>query len=199
MQQVRRRCDNGEPTRAVLPHTCRTVGAALARERLVREWSLDEVASRLFLSKRQVLALEQPDPGAFYNVAFLMKALRRYMDLVGLPHELLEEPDPDPPPVLRLLLAEERLPPRRQSLPAATLLGVALLTLSVGAGTTTWWRLSMMGRASDVVLAPAPLPSRPLELLSIAPSPVTAQPAVVDGTSRDDWRAELPALEVARP
>jgi hypothetical protein len=197
--QVRRRSGNGEPTRAVLPLTCQTVGAALARKRSHHQWSPEEVAARLLLSKRQVLGLEQADPGAFYTIPFFVKALRRYMDLVGLPSDLLDVPDADRPPELRLTLAEERLRPRRRSLSVASITGVALLALSVGAGATTWWRLSTPGPTSDAApMAPTvPLPSRPVELLPITPPPVTARPAVVDRTPREDWRAELAPLAVA--
>jgi hypothetical protein len=197
--QVRRRSGNGEPTRAVLPLTCQTVGAALARKRNHLEWSPEEVAARLLLSKRQVLGLEQADPGAFYTIPFFVKALRRYMDLTGLPSDLLDVPDADRPPELRLTLAEERLRPPRRRLSLATVTGVALLVLTVGAGATTWWRPTLLGRSSDAVpIGPAaPLPSRPVELLPITPPPVTARPAAVDRAPREEWRAELTPLAVA--
>jgi hypothetical protein len=195
---VRRRSGSGQPTREALPHTCQAVGALLSQERSQREWSLDEVAARLLLSKRQVLGLERADPVAFYTVPFFVKALRRYMHLTGLPSDLLDEADSEPPPApeLRLTLAEERLRPRSQGLSRARVAGIVLVALSVGAGITAWWRPTSQGADRMVpAAAPAPpLPSRPLESMSITPPPVTSRPAVVGRTPGDE--VPLPAAAV---
>ncbi len=59
------------------------------------------------LSRGQVLGLEHADPSAFYGPAYYLKALRRYMDFLGLSTELLDEADPaEELGGLRMTLAE---------------------------------------------------------------------------------------------
>ncbi|MCC7123592.1 MAG: helix-turn-helix domain-containing protein, partial [Acidobacteria bacterium] len=65
---------DGETPAVSLPQACRDVGVELAEWRAYRGLSVEDIASPLILSKRQVLALERMDLSAFYNPAYYLKA-----------------------------------------------------------------------------------------------------------------------------
>lgn len=59
------------------------------------------------LSKSQVLGLERADPTPFYGRAYYLKALRRYLEFLDIPTDLLDEADQDQElGGLRMTLAE---------------------------------------------------------------------------------------------
>jgi transcriptional regulator with XRE-family HTH domain len=76
--------------------------------REARELTVEQIASRLMLSKSQVLGLERADASSFYNSAYFLRGLRRYMAFAGVPedelNESLEEDQEDDG--FRLMLAE---------------------------------------------------------------------------------------------
>jgi len=79
------------------PHDDVAAGSlATRRERM--NLSVGDVAGRLLLSKRHVLALEAADPSAFYNESFYRQAMARYRALMGLsaPDQRSIPPIPSP-------------------------------------------------------------------------------------------------------
>jgi hypothetical protein len=79
------------------PHDDVAAGSlSTRRERM--QLSVGDVAGRLLLSKRLVLALEAADPSAFYNESFYRQALARYRALLALnaPEQGLIPPTSEP-------------------------------------------------------------------------------------------------------
>ena len=87
--------------RAAVPilddRACGALGMKLAAAREARGLSIDQVCAVLLLSRRQVRALERLDPEAFYNSAFRLGALRKYVAYLGLPADLLDDVQVEPP------------------------------------------------------------------------------------------------------
>ena len=178
---------------AVLPSACRAIGAQLAAAREAQQLSIEAIASKLLLSRGQVLGLEQAEAAAFYSVAFFLRGLRKYMAFMGLPaHLLVEDDGGEEEGGLRLMLADVSAGrgPSAFALPhvstlaatAATIVVVTASTLLVGQAVWRWWSGD---RAGTVAMAVgSPLPAAPnIEPVGAPPS-VQAQPAaaVVGGT-----------------
>lgn len=189
----RRPPSDGDSSRpAALPHCCEAIGAQLVAARTARQVSVEEVTSKLMLSRGQVIGLEQAEASAFYTHAYFLKALRRYMAYLDVPEELLDE-EPDDAFGLRMTLAE--LPPRRaasigdewsrrwQSAAA----GVAIVVL--GTGVYSYVPLTRGGAGADTLAAieqAEPIPAQPVVVAASAPQAVRAQPAAaVLGGPRD--------------
>ena len=81
--------DGDRSRKAPLPGCCRAIGSQLAAARDTRQISVEAVASKLLLSRGQVLGLEQGDSSPFYNIDFFLRALRKYMAFMALPADLL--------------------------------------------------------------------------------------------------------------
>jgi cytoskeletal protein RodZ len=155
----------------------------LAEARAARQVSVEEIASKLMLSRGQVVGLEQADASPFYSHAYFLKALRRYMAFVGVPEDVLDE-EPDDSHGLRLTLAD--MPPRRASTRLtesshglqAVVVAVAVVTIGGAA-----YRFMPLGpasapgetiaRVSDAAL----LPAQPIGVAAAAPPSVRALPA----------------------
>lgn len=69
---------------------CRELGGLLAGTREERGISVEQVCAALLLSTSQVRGLERAETTPFYNVAFYLAALRKYVPYLGLPVELVE-------------------------------------------------------------------------------------------------------------
>ncbi len=69
---------------------CRELGDLLAGTREERGISVAEVSRALLLSTSQVRALERAELTPFYNAAFFLGGLRKYVVHLGLPLELAE-------------------------------------------------------------------------------------------------------------
>lgn len=187
--------DGDRSRKAPLPSCCRAIGAQLAATRDTRQIFVEAVASKLLLSKGQILGLEQGDPSPFYNTDFFLRGLRKYMALLEVPADLLVADDQDGEEEeggLRLMLADPALkrPIRPAGGPgspraAAT---AAVLTLAVGGGylvTQGPWRPPAVVTSDVISLASmAPLPAEPIRLPSEPPRPVRAEPATAS-SSRD--------------
>ncbi len=76
---------------------CAELGGLLAGTREERGICQAETARALLLSTSQVRALERAELGPFYNAAFFMAGLRKYVLFLGLPLELAERVATDPP------------------------------------------------------------------------------------------------------
>jgi transcriptional regulator with XRE-family HTH domain len=168
---------------AVLPSACRAIGAQLATAREAQQLSIEAIASKLLLSRGQVLGLEHAEAAAFYSVAFFLRGLRKYMAFMGLPRDLLvEDDDGEEEGALRLMLAD--VGPRRGPVAiasaqvstlaatAAVLVVVTASALYVGQVVWGWWS----GGADTVALA-SPLPAAPIIEPVVASLPVQAEPA----------------------
>lgn len=180
----------------VLPAACRAIGAQLATAREAQQLSIEAIASKLLLSRGQVLGLEQAEVAAFYSVAFFLRGLRKYMAFMGLPpHLLVEEDDAEEDGGLRLMLADvgtSRGPSAFASAPVSTVATTAAVlvvatasALYVGQALWGWWTGD---RAGTVAMAVgAPLPAAPIIEPVVAPPPVRAEPAsaVLEGTDPD--------------
>jgi hypothetical protein len=147
------------------------------------------VASKLLLSKGQILGLEQGDSSPFYSVDYFLRGLRKYMSFMGVPADLLviddEEDDEDG---LRLMLADMAPPPTRRfwNPPAARLIAsAAAVILTVGgaayAVSRVEWRTPASSGLDDTVsLATAsPLSAEPNRWPAESRSAVESRPALV--------------------
>jgi cytoskeletal protein RodZ len=170
-----------------LPAACRDIGAQLAAARDAGQLSVEGIASKLLLSRGQVLGLEQADPAPFYNNDFYLRALRKYMTAMGLPADLLDQRDEEEEEGgLRLILAEmaparvaSRMFSGRQVVTAA-----AGLLVMIGAG---WWAARAPWSTTPVddgdtvtLQTSSPLPAQPIRVEAAAPQPVSAVPATMD-------------------
>ena len=112
----RRPPGDGDSSRAAgLPSGCQEIGGQLASVRASRQLSVADVASRLILSKAQVLGLETGDVSAFYGTAFFLKGLRKYMAFAELPTDGLDlalaRAAEEEAETLRLAQADAGVPP----------------------------------------------------------------------------------------
>jgi transcriptional regulator with XRE-family HTH domain len=178
----------------VLPSACRAIGAQLATAREAQQLSVEAIASKLLLSRGQVLGLEHAEAAAFYSVAFFLRGLRKYMAFMGLPPDLLvEDDDGEEEGGLRLMLADVgpgRGPVAIASAQVSTLAATAAVlvvvtasALYVGQVVWGWWS----GGGADTVALASPLPAAPIIEPVVASLPVQAQPAaaVLHGADPD--------------
>lgn len=180
----RRPPSDGDSSRpAALPRCCEAIGVQLAELRAARKVSVEDVASRLMLSRGQVLGLEQADASSFYTHAYFLKALRRYMAFFGVSEALLVD-EPDAAFGLRMTLAEIR--PRRvvtinddrshRWQRAAA--GIAVVALGIGAYTYVGFTRDGAGPETLATLESAePIPAQPVVVTASTPPVVRAQPA----------------------
>ena len=164
--------DGDQSRTAVLPSACRVIGAQLAAARDVRQLSIEAAASKLLLSRGQVLGLEQADTTPFYNTTFFLRGLRKYMAFMDIPQDLLvdDEEEHEEEGALRLFLADVGPARGRSAFDSSRnwLLGAAATSLLVipatgaylGRTVWAWWH----ERDDTVTLtAASPLPARPHE------------------------------------
>jgi Domain of unknown function (DUF4115) len=186
--------DGDRSRTAQLPDSCRTIGAHLTAARETGQLSVEALASKLLLSKGQILGLEQADPSAFYNVDYYLRALRKYMAFMGVPSYLLvEDEDAEHEGGLRLLFADgvpgRSAPVARNSRPWLVAGAVAALVVVAGAGLYLGRTASIApatGSNGDTVslVTASPLPAQP-QIPTEAPMGVRAEPAaavVTDGS-----------------
>ena len=168
---------------AALPRCCEAIGAQLADARVSRQVSVEDVASKLMLSRGQVVGLEQADASAFYTQTYFLKALRKYMAFIGIPADLLDD-EPDQSFGLRMTLAE--MPQRRTASRGdnwphswkAVAAGVAVVAIGVGAYRYGPLAISGADREPVAVVADAALlPAQPIGVAARPPSSVRALPA----------------------
>ena len=76
---------------------CSELGGLLAGTREERGLSVAEVCKALLLSTSQVRALERAELTPFYNEAFYLAGLRKYVVYLGLPIELAARVATDAP------------------------------------------------------------------------------------------------------
>jgi cytoskeletal protein RodZ len=186
--------DGDRSRTAALPSGCRAIGAQLAAARETRQLSVDHVASQLLLSKGQVLGLEHADPSAFYNTAFFIRGLRKYMAAMQVPADLLvEDGEDDEPDGLRLFLADTAptgadSPGRRLNLVSA---GAAMAVVAMAATGMYLNRSAWLpdaggdGHETVVLESASPLPAQPIQRSAVDTPFVRAEPAAVIGTSGD--------------
>ncbi|MCC7243550.1 MAG: DUF4115 domain-containing protein [Acidobacteria bacterium] len=190
--------DGGSSRPTHLPGSCPGIGRQLAGVRAARQLSVEDVASRLLLSKAQVMGLEAGDAAAFYTSAYFLRGLRKYMAFAGVPDELLDlsppdEEEADHPDDLRLTLATAAVEPATAGprvsghtawvmivVVAAVLIGLATLGISRYGGAT-----ADISVPSDIVQLDSawPLPAQPLRAAAVAQPPVqsiAAQLAIPD-------------------
>jgi transcriptional regulator with XRE-family HTH domain len=186
--------DGDRSRKTLLPSCCRAIGAQLTATRDTRQISVEAVASKLLLSRGQILGLEHGDSSPFYNTGFFLRGLRKYMALLGLPADLLVDDDQggEEEGGLRLLLADtsstSAAPAAAQGSPRAAATA-AILVLAVGGGYLVTqggpWRARTVGTSDVISLASmSPLPAEPIRLPAEPPLPVRAEPAVAT-PSRD--------------
>jgi len=167
-----------------LPDSCRAIGHQLTAARDTRQLSVEAIASKLLLSKGQILGLEHADPSAFYSTHYFLRGLRKYMALLELPADLLDEPEDEGG--LRLTLADTADAPGR---PAAGrshswIAPTAAVLVVLGAGFALYLNrtglpfTSAQVESDTVSLAVAsPLPAHPIQVPAATPLSVRAQPA----------------------
>jgi len=181
---------------AVLPSSCRAIGAQLAAAREAQQLSIEAIASKLLLSRGQVLGLERAEAAAFYSVAFFLRGLRKYMAFMGLPpHLLVEEDDGEEEGGLRLMLVDVgsgRDPSGFASAQVSTLAATAAALMVVTASALyvgqVAWRWWSGDRAGTVAMAVgSPLPAAPNIDPVVASQSVQAQPAsaILESTDPD--------------
>jgi cytoskeletal protein RodZ len=168
---------------AALPRCCEAIGAQLADARMSLQVSVEDVASKLMLSRGQVVGLEQADASAFYNHAYFLKALRKYMAYIGMSQDLLDE-EPDDSYGLRMTLAE--MPPRSTAGRwdgwwhgwQALATGVAVVVIGVGAYRYIPLDPASAGRDTMAVVNEVDLlPAQPIGVAAAVPRSVRASPA----------------------
>lgn len=169
------RLDRDLPEDGIDLRRCAEIGRLLAAEREARALSIEEVAYRLLLSKRQVQALEEPEPRVFHAPIYFVKALRKYGAYVGLAPEAFEGvaaavPDEDE--------THAAGSPRRWGTATAVILAIVLAALA-----GTWFMRSaeapVAGEAPVVTPAPPPAPPPPPPA---APVPQAGQPQERENT-----------------
>ncbi len=181
--------DGDQSRPAVLPDSCRRVGAQLAAAREARQLSVEAIASSLLLSKGQIAGLEHADPSPFYNLDYFLRGLRKYMALMAVPAFLLDATDDEQEDELRLMLADagpSAPVPTRTPQPAYLAGGAAVAIVVVAAGLYALggWRLPLSGQdtatdaAGDIVALRSadPLPAAPLQRPAEFPLPARAEP-----------------------
>lgn len=163
--------------------------------RATKELSVEDVASRLLLSKAQVLGLEAADAAAFYTSAYFLRGLRKYMAFAGVPEELLTPPPADDAAAedadaLRLTLAQPeagvpepaaaRISGRTWAAAAAMLIVAAAVAGVIRSRSVP---TDLVEESDTVRLASiAPLPAQPLRVSTVAARSVEAQPAMDGGS-----------------
>jgi cytoskeleton protein RodZ len=154
---------------------CADIGVELARVRVARGLSLDQVGEQLLLSTRQVKALEEVDFTAFHNPTFHLKALRKYVVFAGVDTTLLNRVAAAvarPEPVLTAATADEPLVDEGARRGLVVVGSILLVAAAVAAGGYfLWLRDRPAPPATSTTAQAEPLPPPP-------PVPV-AQPAVV--------------------
>jgi transcriptional regulator with XRE-family HTH domain len=162
------------------------IGAQLAAGRETRELSVEAVASKLMLSRGQVLGLEQADTTPFYNTEFFLRGLRKYMAFVNLPADLLEDDEEEEEEGgLRLLLAD--MGPgsgpsvfgssRNWMLAAAATALLVVPATGAYLGRTVWAWWNDDGSDTVTLSAASLLPAQPIREAVVHPPPVHAEPA----------------------
>ena len=177
--------DGDRSRTAVLPASCRAIGAQLAAARETRQLSIEDVASKLLLSRGQILGLERAQPAAFYTTGFFLRGLRKYMTFMDLPAELLVEDVEGEEDGLRLTLADLRPARDRSALLLSRAMtgaaAAAALVIAVGLGgyliRTAWSEATTVEGDTLSLSAESLLPSQPIQLPVVASRSVQAQPA----------------------
>jgi len=178
--------DGDRSRTAVLPASCRAIGAQLGAARETRQLSIEDVASKLLLSRGQIRGLERAQPAAFYTTGFFLRGLRKYMTFMDLPAELLvEDEEGEEEDGLRLTLADLRPARDRSALLLSRAMtgaaAAAALVIAVGAGgyliRTAWSEATTEDGDTLSLSAASPLPSQPIQLPVVASRSVQAQPA----------------------
>jgi transcriptional regulator with XRE-family HTH domain len=172
-----------------LPSSCRAIGAQLAATRDTRQISVEAAASKLLLSKGQILGLEQGDPSPFYNTEFFLRGLRKYMALLDVPADLLVDDEEEEEGGLRLMLADmtQRRLVQPHGRPAPAMVVTAAVVLAAAAGgwfvAQSWWRAAPAENNDVISLAGmSPLPAEPIRSPAEPPLPFKAQPAVASSS-----------------
>jgi len=177
--------DGDRSRTAVLPASCRAIGAQLGAARETRQLSIEDVASKLLLSRGQILGLERAQPAAFYTTGFFLRGLRKYMMFMDLPAELLVEDVEGEEDGLRLTLADLRPARDRSALLLSRAMtgaaAAAALVIAVGLGgyliRTAWSEATTVEGDTLSLSAESLLPSQPIQLPVVASRSVQAQPA----------------------
>jgi len=181
------------------------LGQLIARARADRQLSVDDVAAALLLSNRQVRALENPEPSAFYGEDYFIKALQKYLEFIGvpgMPADLFErllavvpsehEPGQLPP---KAPSAPRRLSSRQVVLVAAALVGIALL----GASYLGEHLLAPAPQAPHETVAPEPVPPVPLAATAIGGAPLELAAAIASRPPVEVARVVADAIEAPAP
>ncbi len=164
-----------------------SLGARVAEVRLTRGWSLDDVAGRLLLSRRQVQGLEEGDTSAFYGQIYFTKALRKYLVLCELPTDELDAaPEPVEDEQQIALAAANAAAVDTTTGRRLWLIATVGVVVAVLAGTAWWWpsrtilrRSSDAAPAAGATAATEPLPAQPLAAAAAVPPAVHAEPAAM--------------------
>jgi transcriptional regulator with XRE-family HTH domain len=185
--------DGDRSRKAPLPGSCRAIGAQLAAIRDTRQISVEAAASKLLLSKGQILGLEQGDSSPFYSVDYFLRGLRKYMSFMGVPADLLviddheEEEDG-----LRLMLADTA-PIRAAGLRTVSgprlfaAAAAAIITIGGAAYVVSRadWRTPALTDDTVSLATAAPLPAQPIRSPAEAPLSAKSQPALVSTSGSD--------------
>jgi hypothetical protein len=170
---------------------CAAIGRQLAAERLRRLLTIEEAAQHLLFSKRQLKALEQPEPRVFHAPAYFLRALRKYCLYLGLSPDLVDSVTAAPPDEHE---THARQSPGRRSTITALILAL-LVSLAVGAWFLLNARSPLQNRAE-----PLPLPPR---AVSVPVPEMAAPPApALEAASQPDGVGDVPperVLHVAEP
>jgi len=187
----RRPPGDGDSSRAAgLPSGCQEIGGQLASVRASRQLSVADVASRLILSKAQVLGLETGDVSAFYGTAFFLKGLRKYMAFAELPTDGLDlalaRAAEEEAETLRLAQADAGVPPALRlvaRVPRGAWIAAAVVIVIGGAalGLSRYRPATRVSEEADTVRlnSVAPLPAHPLRVAARTSPPVAANPATI--------------------
>ena len=177
--------DGGSSCTAALPSGCRAIGAQLSEVRDARRLTVEAIASKLMLSKSQVLGLERADASPFYSSAYFLRGLRKYMAFAGIPDDGLNESlaEAHEDDGFRLLLAEplhRATASASLALPARTLqvaaIAAAVAVLGIGAYRYLPSAALMRNRGTVALATDAPLPAHPAMVLQMSPATVRAVP-----------------------